>query len=234
MGPDPRAAAERVERLFHEALASPPEQWDSFLVKACPDDEGLRRHVRLLLDQCVSSYKAEIVNANPSPSENEIDLVGRRFGSYSVVDRLGAGGMGEVYRARDSKLGRDVAIKVLPPAFIEDPERLTRFDREARILASLNHPNIAAIYGVEESEGLRVLVLELVEGRTLADRIERGPIPIEEALRIASQIVDALDAAHAQGVIHRDVKPSNIKVRPDGTVKLLDFGLAKALPAALG
>ena len=148
---------------------------------------------------------------------------GSRLGAYEVVSLLGAGGMGEVYRARDTRLQREVAIKVLPPAFASDPDRLARFEREAQLLASLNHPNIAAIYGLEE----KALILELVDGPTLADRISQGPIPIEEALPIAKQVAEALEAAHEQGIIHRDLKPANIKVRGDGTVKVLDFGLAK-------
>ena len=154
---------------------------------------------------------------------------GTTLGPYAVTAKIGEGGMGEVYQARDRKLDRDVALKVLPQAFTEDPDRLARFEREAKVLASLNHPNIAAIYGLEESEGTRALVLELVEGPTLADRIKRGPIPLDEALPIAKQIAEALEAAHEAGVIHRDLKPANIKVRDDGTVKVLDFGLAKAL-----
>ena len=154
-------------------------------------------------------------------------LTGRRIGVYEIQTLLGAGGMGEVYRARDTKLGREVAIKILPDVFTSAPERLARFEREARMLAALNHPHIAAIYGVEEAEGLRALVLELVEGETLADRLRRGPVPVAEALAIARQIADALDAAHEKGIIHRDLKPANIKVTPDGVVKVLDFGLAK-------
>ena len=142
--------------------------------------------------------------------------------------------MGEVYRARDTKLDRDVALKVLPEAFTQDPDRLARFEREAKVLASLNHPNIGHIYGLEESEGIRALVLELVEGPTLADRIKQGPIPLDEALPIAKQIAEALEAAHEQGVIHRDLKPANVKVKDDGTVKVLDFGLAKALDPSPG
>src|SRR2546428_2461966 len=152
---------------------------------------------------------------------------GTRLGSYEVVALLGAGGMGEVYRGHDTRLGRQVAIKILPEPFALDPERLARFEREAHVLASLNHPNIAAIYGLEETDGVRALVLELVEGPTLADRIAEGAIPLAEALPLARQIADALQAAHEQGIIHRDLKPANIKLRPDGTVKVLDFGLAK-------
>ncbi len=161
---------------------------------------------------------------------------GTRLGPYEVTALIGIGGMGEVYRARDTKLGRDVALKVLPDLFADDPERLARFQREARVLASLNHPNIASIYGLEESgpstgsgQAVRALVLELVEGPTLAERIAQGAIPIDEALPIAKQIADALEAAHEAGVIHRDLKPANVKVKADGMVKVLDFGLAKAL-----
>jgi Tol biopolymer transport system component len=153
---------------------------------------------------------------------------GTRLGFYEVTAPLGEGGMGEVYRARDTKLGRDVALKVLPDSFAHDPERLARFEREAHLLAALNHPNIAHIHGFEDSTGTPALVMELVEGPTLADRIARGPIPLDEALPIAKQITEALEAAHEQGIIHRDLKPANIKVRADGTVKVLDFGLAKA------
>ena len=156
---------------------------------------------------------------------------GTRLGVYQVAEKIGAGGMGEVYRARDTKLDRDVALKVLPDTFASDPERLARFQREAKVLASLNHPNIGSIYGFEEdeTEGTRALVLELIEGPTLADLIGQGPMTIEVALPIARQIAEALEAAHEQGIIHRDLKPANIKVKPDGSVKVLDFGLAKAL-----
>ena len=157
---------------------------------------------------------------------------GARLGPYEIQSAIGAGGMGEVYRARDTRLQRDVAIKVLPEALAHDTERLARFEREARTLASLNHSNIAQIHGLEESDGLKALVMELVEGPTLADRILQGPIPVDEALPIARQIAGALEAAHEQGVIHRDLKPANIKVRADGMVKVLDFGLAKALDPA--
>jgi serine/threonine-protein kinase len=157
---------------------------------------------------------------------------GTRLGSYDVTAQIGAGGMGEVYRARDSKLDRDVALKVLPAALAQDPERLARFEREARTLAQLNHPNIAAIYGVEDSTATKALVMELVEGPTLADRIALGPLPLDEALPILRQLAEALETAHEQGIVHRDLKPANIKVRADGTVKVLDFGLAKALEPA--
>ena len=154
---------------------------------------------------------------------------GTRFGAYEIVSQIGEGGMGVVYRARDTKLNRDVALKVLPDLFASDADRLARFNREAQTLASLNHPNIAHIHGLEESGGVRALVMELVEGDDLSQRIARGAIPVDEALPIAKQIAEALDAAHQQGIIHRDLKPANIKLRADGTVKVLDFGLAKAV-----
>ena len=161
--------------------------------------------------------------------------LGTRLGIYEVTAKIGEGGMGEVYQARDTTLDRDVALKVLPEAFTADPDRLARFQREAKVLASLNHPNIGAIYGLEAAGDTQALVLELIEGPTLADRIAEGPIPVDEALTIATQIAEALEAAHEQGIIHRDLKPANVKVRPDGTVKVLDFGLAKAAtPEASG
>ena len=152
---------------------------------------------------------------------------GTRIGPYEVVSSLGVGGMGEVYRATDTNLKRQVAIKVLPPAVVSDAERLARFQREAEVLAALNPPNIAAIYGFERANGISALVMELVEGPTLAERIAQGSLSLDEALPIARQIASALEAAHERGIVHRDLKPANIKVRADGTVKLLDFGLAK-------
>jgi serine/threonine protein kinase len=156
-------------------------------------------------------------------------MIGTTLGSYHVLAKLGEGGMGEVYRARDAKLGREVAIKVLPERFQSNRDRLTRFDREARALAAVNHSNIAAIYGVEEQDGITALVLELVEGKTLAERLRRGPVPLGEAIEIAKQIAAGLDAAHGKDIVHRDLKPSNIKITPEGVVKILDFGLAKAV-----
>ncbi len=153
---------------------------------------------------------------------------GSKLGPYEILAPLGAGGMGEVYRARDSKLNREVALKVLPDAFARDPERLARFEREAQLLASLNHPNIAAIHGLEEANGIRYLVLELAPGKTLAERLAAGPFEVEEALSICRQIAEALEAAHEKGIVHRDLKPANVKVTPEGKVKVLDFGLAKA------
>src|SRR5260221_4068449 len=157
---------------------------------------------------------------------------GARIGSYEIVSALGVGGMGEVYRAHDSRLKRDVALKVLPEAMAQDPDRVARFQREAELLATLNHPNIAAVYGLEQSpssagEPTTAIAMELVDGQTLADRIARGPLPIDDALDIARQIADALEFAHDRGVVHRDLKPANIKITPAGQVKVLDFGLAK-------
>ena len=159
---------------------------------------------------------------------------GTRLGPYEVVSVIGAGGMGEVYRATDTRLKRQVAIKILPASFAADPDRLARFQREAEVLASLNHPNIAGIHGLEANGSATALVMELVEGDNLAQRLAHGAIPIDEALPIARQIADALEAAHEQGIVHRDLKPANIKVRSDGTVKVLDFGLAKAMDRGPG
>ena len=160
-------------------------------------------------------------------------LIGKTIGPYRIVDKLGEGGMGEVYRARDIRLQRDVALKILPSLFVTDPDRRARFEREARVLASLNHPSIAAIYGIEDAadagERTPVLVLELVEGETLQDRLARGPLAVDDALAIALRIAEALEAAHDKGIVHRDLKPANVKIAPDGAVKVLDFGLAKAL-----
>ncbi|MGB6429118.1 MAG: protein kinase, partial [Candidatus Acidiferrales bacterium] len=151
---------------------------------------------------------------------------GTQLGPYEILGAIGAGGMGEVYRARDARLGRDVAVKVLPETFARDAEKLSRFQREAKMLASLNHPNIAAIYGFEDSGNVHALVMELVEGPTLADRIARGAIPIDEALPIAKQIAEGVEYAHERGIIHRDLKPANIKIGNNDAVKILDFGLA--------
>src|SRR5438105_5009620 len=154
---------------------------------------------------------------------------GTRIGPYQISSQIGEGGMGIVFRAHDTKLGRDVALKLLPDHFADDPDRLARFRREAQLLASLNHPNIAHIYGLEESANTRCIVMEFVEGQTLAERIAHGPVPVDEALHIAKQICEALEAAHEKDVIHRDLKPANVKVPADGKVKVLDFGLAKTM-----
>ncbi|MCE7958663.1 MAG: serine/threonine protein kinase, partial [Acidobacteria bacterium ACB2] len=159
---------------------------------------------------------------------------GTRLGPYEITGKLGEGGMGEVFRARDTKLGREAAIKVLPPGFAADADRVARFRREAQILASLGHPGIAAIYGLEEVEGTLALAMELAPGEELAERLKRGPLPVDEALAIARQVAEALEEAHEKGIVHRDLKPANVKVTPDGKVKVLDFGLAKAMDPAAG
>ena len=219
-----------IERLYHAACARPEEQRATFLSEACAADDELRTEVESLLASAPAAagfMSQPAVDASMLSSERS--FIGRQIGPYTIQARIGAGGMGEVYRAHDSNLGRDVAIKILPGVFSTDPERCSRFEREARLLASLNHPHIGAIYGVEDAGGSRALVMEFVGGEDLAQRIARGPIPVAEALPVASQIAEALDAAHEQGIIHRDLKPANIKVREDGAVKVLDFGLAKAL-----
>jgi Tol biopolymer transport system component len=229
-----RERRRRIEELCDAALDRDPRTRGEFLAAACGDDETLRTEVEALLAQ---EHKAEDFLATPVGGlaarilgdEFPAPLVGRQIGSHRILSRLGAGGMGEVYRARDTRLDRDVAIKVLSDRFLSVPERLGRFELEARVLATLNHPHIAAIYGVEEADGIRGLVLELVEGATLAERLSSGGLAVQEALVIGRQIADALEAAHAKGIVHRDLKPANIKITPEGTVKVLDFGLAKVL-----
>src|SRR5580704_10843200 len=191
----------RLRELFHAALEREPEARQAFLDAACAGDTGLQRRVEPLLakaEQAGSFLETPAMDFTTVTQTVGVPLLGRQFGPYRIVSPLGAGGMGEVYRAHDSKLGRDVAIKTLPAEFARDSERLARFRREARTLASLNHPNIAAIYGVEESGDVDCLVLELVEGENL-----RGPLPIERALDYARQVADALEAAHDKGIIHR-------------------------------
>jgi serine/threonine protein kinase len=228
----------QIEELYHAALECDPSERPRLLARADPD---VRREVASLLAQRRDIFPlsnlapfiaAALGGSDPSePSERPpVRLsAGTRLGPYQISAQIGVGGMGEVYRATDINLVREVAIKVLPDAVAHDTERLARFEREAKTLASLNHPNIAIIHGLENADGVRALVMELVHGPTLADRLATGPIVIDEALAIAKQIADALEAAHEQAIVHRDVKPANIKVRPDGTVKVLDFGLAKGL-----
>jgi eukaryotic-like serine/threonine-protein kinase len=216
----------QITELFHAARERDPTRRDAFLADACGADAGLRQEVDAMLaghDGAGAFGEAPLIT--PASGLES----GFMLGPYRIEYLLGAGGMGEVYRARDTTLGRDVAIKILPRIFITDPERLTRFEREARMLAALNHPHIGAIYGLEDAAGVRGLVLELVEGSTLADRLANGPLPLKEALAIATQIADALDAAHERGIVHRDLKPANIKITAEGRVKVLDFGLAKVL-----
>jgi Tol biopolymer transport system component len=222
----------QIEDLYHRAIELDHSERDAFLAEACAGDEQLRSEVESLL---VYQKQAEPLLEKPAlelaarsvASKNRRTLEGQRIGSYEILSRLGAGGMGEVYRARDRKLDRDVAIKVLPDAFVHDPERLARLQREAKVLASLNHPNVGVIYDIQEDRGTRFLVLELVEGETLAARLKRGPLPINEALALMKQVAEALSAAHEKGIFHRDLKPANIQITPDGRGKVLDFGLAK-------
>jgi serine/threonine protein kinase len=227
-----------TERIFHAALERPVEARGAFLAQACGDDAELRREVESLLDGASATgfleQPALQVAADLVTSGSAAPRTGQRIGVYSITALLGRGGMGEVYRARDTRLGRDVAIKVLPPALTAHPDRLARFEREARVLASLNHPHIGALYGLEESGGHLALVLELIEGETLADRLARGPIPIKAALALARQIADALEAAHEKGIVHRDLKPANIKITPQDVVKVLDFGLARTFESGDG
>src|ERR1051326_1432007 len=213
----------QVDKIFHEALKREPNERDGFLERECAGDASLRTEVETL----IRAHK-DAGSFMESPLPRMAMQVGTQLGSLELTALVGKGGMGEVYRARDAKLKRDVAVKILPPEFSRDPDRATRFQHEAEVLASLNHPNIAAIYDVQEAEAARFLVLELVEGETLAERIGRGPIPLDETIEIAKGICEALEAAHEKGIVHRDLKPGNVKITPDGTVKVLDFGLAKA------
>jgi serine/threonine protein kinase/Tol biopolymer transport system component len=222
----------RVEVLCDAALEREPPERAAFVAAACGADEHLRREVEALLEhaQAAETFLTSPIGevaARVLADEHGGSLVGRQVGPHEIRSLLGVGGMGEVYRAHDAKLGRDVAIKVVADVWLADPQRLARFQREARILATLNHPHVGAIYGLEEAEGVHALVLELVEGATLAERLAPGPLAVHEALTVAHQVAEALEAAHEKGIIHRDLKPANIKIAPDGTVKVLDFGLAK-------
>src|ERR1700730_3864086 len=210
----------KVEELFHAALAQPQGQRAEFLLHACADDSQLRREVQGLIERAAPGDS--FLEGSPlSSTETRPPLLapGRTMGNFQILELVGRGGTGEVYRARDTRLARDVAIKVLPDRLARNPAALARFEREAKVLASLNHPNIAQIYGVEDG----ALVMEFVEGES-----PKGPLPFEEAWEIASQIAEGLEYAHDKGVVHRDLKPANVKITHEGVVKLLDFGLAKA------
>ncbi len=223
-----------IEEIFHAALERPPHERAGFLDSACANNAELRSEVDSLLSEAsqparfmeppFAEYGAAVFDVAQPKS-----LTGRELNHYLIGPLVGTGGMADVYRARDNRLHRDVAIKVLHSTYVFDRERLKRLYREAQVLASVNHPNIASVYGLEEAEGICALVLELVEGETLSERIARQPVPVEAALHIATQIAAALDAAHSKGIIHRDLKPSNIKITPEGMVKVLDFGIAKLL-----
>jgi len=238
-------SGDRLSELYHAALERAPEARRAFVREACGDDDALRLELESLLGYVpaaaafLETPAARV--ADDTPTDQRV-VSGRRLGPYTLSARLGAGGMGEVYRARDSRLNRDVAIKILPGHFTADPERRARFAREARLLATLNHPHIGAIYGLEDFDDGVALVLELVEGPTLADRLARGPLAVADTLTIGRQIAEALDAAHAKGIVHRDLKPANIvlqgagatgRVASDVRVKILDFGLARPTDGAL-
>jgi eukaryotic-like serine/threonine-protein kinase len=231
-----------VDKLLQSALELPMAERDRFLRRACGGDAQLEGELRSLLaahdgaDRFLAAPAIDLVARQLTGSHHAASLaaaaslaVGQRIGAFEITGALGAGGMGEVYRATDTKLKRHVAIKVLPALVANDKDRLARFRREAEVLASLNHPNIAAIYGFEDADGVQALVLELVEGRTLDELLAGGALPLDAALKVARQIAEALEAAHERGIVHRDLKPANVKVRDDGAVKVLDFGLSKAL-----
>ena len=223
-----------INRVWHAVLARPQAERATAIAELSAGDEELRSEVELLLANLADASAVGFAAA-PGLATASGSLVGARLGTYAVHALLGVGGMGEVYRAHDSTLGRAVALKILPDVWLDDPDRQARFDREARLLASLNHPNIGAIYGVHDSDGVKALVLELVDGETLAEHIHRASrasrrgLPRDEVTRIAAQIIDALEAAHERGIVHRDLKPGNIKITPDGRVKVLDFGLARGV-----
>jgi serine/threonine protein kinase len=232
----------RVKEILQGALARTPAERSSFVLQNCGEDAYLQAEIESLLTAIeqagsfMEHHPLQSVSGSAALRLGWIPDLGRRalepgnaLGPYTILEFVGAGGMGEVYRARDANLNRDVALKVRPAAFAFDAGRFARCRREAQILAALNHPNIAAIYGLENSDGVQALVLELVDGVTLADRIRKGRIPANEALSIAKQIADGLEAAHKRGIIHSDLKPANIKLRSDGSVKILDFGLAQVL-----
>lgn len=228
----------QVERISKQARELEPAERASFLTRACTGDELLRREVESQLTaQSELKRLLEIptvklvgpVTAPETARAGECDLVGHSLLHYRITGKLGSGGMGVVYRAEDTHLHRSVALKLLPEMFARDEERLRRFEREARLLATLNHSNVASIYGLEEVDDRRFLILELVEGNSLEERLKEGPIPVEEAVAIGRQIAEGLDAAHTRGIIHRDLKPANLQLNGEGRVKILDFGLAKAL-----
>ena len=254
---------QQVSRLYHAALAHEAPTRATFLQQACVGDDALQREVESLLahEEAVADFiETPALHAAASLGNTYDDapaMTGGQIGPYKILSLLGVGGMGEVYRARDTKLGRDVAIKILPVLFTHDPDRRARLEREARLLASLNHPNIAQIHGLEDADvstpagprRIQALVMELVPGETLAELLsasrprsrpsgskpadQKGrALSLDKALAIARQIAEALEAAHEKGIVHRDLKPANIKVTPDGVVKVLDFGLAKVTTAA--
>jgi len=212
----------QIEELYQAALAQPAEKRAVFLAQACPDDPQLRGEVQSLLDQQADSF----LESSPVSAIQALSA-GAKLGNFEIVKLLGRGGMGEVWRARDARLKRDVAIKVLPAGLARDPDRIARFEREARAASALNHPNIVAIYDIGRDNGTYWIASELVSGETLRRMIERGPLPAPKAVEIATQVAAGLAAAHAASLVHRDLKPDNIMVTRGGQVKILDFGLAK-------
>src|SRR5215471_1400338 len=219
---------QQIQELYLAARDRDPATRSAFLADNCGGDEELRHEVESLL-----AHDSGEVMGRPA-MEVAAELLdsshlrpGVQIGAYRIESKLGEGGMGAVYRATDTRLGREVALKFLSPRLARDADYMARFEREAKVLASLNHPNIAIVHGLEESNGTRALVMELVEGRTLAARIAEGPLPLKEALRVAEAIAEALEAANEKGIVHRDLKPGNVKINPEGGVKVLDFGLAK-------
>jgi len=220
----------KIDRLLDQAMEHPPERRAEFLSAVCADDDELRREVESLLDADPVSFlstKALDLAARHLVNEEQVSLIGKQFGAYQIISVLGFGGMGEVYLARDERLKRKLALKLLPPQFTRDPDRVRRFEREARAASALNHPNIITIYDIGEMVGTYFITAEYVEGQTLRQLIERGPLRSRETINICSQVADALAAAHEAGLVHRDIKPENVIVRPDGYVKVLDFGLVK-------
>src|SRR5215471_13008311 len=220
---------QQVNELFHAALAREPSERSAFLDETCLGDLELRREVESLIEthkETSSFIDAPVFNAGAELLAKRSDLVpGQRLGRYKIVSLIGSGGMGEVYLAEDSKLGRNVALKLLLTSFTEDENRVSRFAQEARAASALNHPNILTIHEVDEIDGVHFIATEFIEGKTLRQRIEDSALEVTDALHIAAQVASALSAAHRAGIVHRDIKPENIMLRPDGYVKVLDFGL---------
>ena len=236
--PARRERWQQIERIYWRAIDKRGEARTELLDETCGSDHALRQSVESLLNSGddASGFlegSALDVAADLIAEDEHLDLTGRRFGPYTIRSWIGAGAMGDVYRASDERLQRDVALKVLPHLVADDEGRSARLEREAQVLASLNHQNIAAIYGLEEGDGIQALVLELVNGPTLLEVTAQKRLGVDEALSIARQIAEGLEAAHGRGVVHRDLKPSNIAVRADGVVKLLDFGIAAVLMAGV-
>jgi len=227
-----------IEEIFHAALDRPLEDRRQFLETVCGSDPELREEIDSLLHEAAESASfmerpLATLGHKELDSRQPKSLTGRDLNHYQIGTLLGAGGMAEVYRGHDTRLRRDVAIKVLHTTYVFDRERRQRLQREAQALASISHPNIEAVYGFEEADDICALILELIEGETLSERIRRGPVPLPAAVEMCSQMASALEAAHAKGIVHRDLKPSNIKITPQGTVKVLDFGIAKLLPSSV-